>query len=535
MAHRLCRARRARSSTQRRIVASGAAIMLVWMMFLSLVQAKTIFDDDWTPPKPSELRGVPSSRPTTNLRRAIPSSAELTASHKLFKDVYSADLANRSAAGRRALATRLLDQAQTIGNAPSDEFVVLLGAIDAAREGSDLALVSRAANALAEAFEVDRLKIESDAALEMSLRADSAAITSANCLSGLELADQLAAAEDFSTAVRLLRNLQAVAPDAELRSRIRDKTNEVEGLAASARRVAALTRKLKTSPNDPEANGAVGQYLCYEKNDWIHGLPLLAKGSSGAAKNLALRELNTGPDATARGEVADGWWTLADTQAAPARANIRRHAATIYDEVLPSLSELARTVASKRIADIPGGLDRPSVDLLQLIDVKKDTISGDFSLTPSGLAVQYAENPRLEIPYRPPEEYDLNIDFTYTGNDAAIVLILPLANGPVELEFRSNGIDFKNDAGSPIKAMPPYAKRGQSNVVCLRVRRDVVQAYLGPRLALEYKPAGNPIGMKKSWMLRSDDALGVGCYHSDAVIGKLTLVEIAGHGSPVKE
>lgn len=519
----------------RRIVASGAAIMLAWMMFLSLVRAKTIFDDDWTPPKPTELTSAPSTRPTTGQRRSIPTPADLATSHNLFREVYAADLANRSAAGRRALATKLLDQARTIGNAPSDEFVLLLGAIDAAKEASDLALVSRAANALAEAFEVDGLKIESDAALEMSLRADSAAITSANCRSGIELVDQLAAAEDFSTAVRLLRNLQTAAPDAELRSRIRHKTNEVDGLAATANRVAALTRKLKTSPNDPEANAAVGQQLCYEKNDWIHGLPLLAKGSDGAAKNLAMQELNAGPDATARAEVADGWWTLADTQTATARVNIRRHAATIYDEVLPNLSELARTVASKRIAEIGDGLDRPSVDLLQLIDVKKDTVSGNFSLTSAGLAVQNAENPRLQIPYRPPEEYDLNVEFTYTGDDAAIVLILPLADGPVELEFRSNGIDFKNDAGSPIKGRHPYATRGQSNVACVRVRRDVVQAYLGPTLVIEYKPVGNPIGMKKSWRLRSDDALGLGCYHSDAVIGKLTLVEITGRGSRVKE
>lgn len=509
--------------------------MLAWLMFPSFIHAKTIFDDDWTPPKPTDLTGAPASRPTTRQRRSVPTPADLATSYKLFKDVYSADLANRSAAGRRELATRLLDQARTMSNASSDEFLLLLGAIDAAKEGSDLALVARAANALAEAFEVDGLKIESDAALEMSLRADSAAITSANCRSGMELADQLAAAEDFSKAGRLLRNLQAAAPDAELRSTIRDKTNEVDGLAASANRVAALTRKLETSPNDPEANGAVGQHLCYEKNDWIHGLPLLVKGRDGTAKNFALKELNAALDATARAKVADGWWTLADTQTVTARANIRRHAATIYDEILPNLSESARSVASKRIAEIPGGLDRPSVDLLQLIDVAKDTVSGDFSLTPSGLTIQKAENPRLQIPYRPPEEYGLNVEFTYTGNDAAIVLILPLADGPVQLEFRSNGIDFKNDAGSPIKGMRPFATRGQLNVACVRVRRDVVQAYLGPTLVIEYKPTGNPIGMKKAWLLRSDDALGVGCYHSDAVISKLTLVEITGHGSRVKD
>ena len=79
--------------------------------------------------------------------------------------------------------------------------------------------------------------------------------------------------------------------------------------------------------------------------------------------------------------------------------------------------------------------------------------------------------------------------------------------------------------------MRPFPTRGQSNAACIKIRRDVVQAYLGPTLVIEYKPVGNPIGMKKSWLLRSDDALGLGCYHSDAVISKLTLIEISGHGA----
>ena len=79
------------------------------------------------------------------------------------------------------------------------------------------------ADALAQGFDVDGLKIKRDAALAMSLRADSAVITADNCQSGLELGDRLAAAGDFPAAARLLTNLQAAAQGAELHSKIQEE------------------------------------------------------------------------------------------------------------------------------------------------------------------------------------------------------------------------------------------------------------------------------------------------------------------------
>ncbi len=46
---------------------------------------------------------------------------------------------------------------------------------------------------------------------------------------------------------------------------------------------------LKTNPNDAEANAAVGRFLCLGKGDWSAGLPLLAKGSPGPLKELAVQ------------------------------------------------------------------------------------------------------------------------------------------------------------------------------------------------------------------------------------------------------
>ncbi len=55
------------------------------------------------------------------------------------------------------------------------------------------------------------------------------------------------------------------------------------------RKSAQSQEKLKESPDDPAANLAVGSYLCFNKDQWERGLPMLAKGSDPALYWLILR------------------------------------------------------------------------------------------------------------------------------------------------------------------------------------------------------------------------------------------------------
>jgi len=58
------------------------------------------------------------------------------------------------------------------------------------------------------------------------------------------------------------------------------------------------------------------------------------------------------------------------------------------------------------------------VDLLPLVDVKRDVIAGEWSRDGADLMVTAAKSggasgtPRLQLPYQPPEEYDFEIEFT---------------------------------------------------------------------------------------------------------------------------
>jgi hypothetical protein len=328
------------------------------------LQGKTIFDDDWKPPAPTEKPAQPpppppaetprppdaTTAPATPQRRPVPPAAEQAHSRKLFRDLYAADLANRSPVARRALAAKLIEQAGTVGDAPADQFVLLAGAVDAAREGADLRLVSRAADAMADAYDVDGLHVKSEAAAQMPLRADLPATTAENCQAGQALADQLAAADDFATALHLLRSLQPAAPDAPTRAQLQKRAKEIEALKAAADHYALLAEKLRAAPKDPAANLALGQHLCFVRDDWAHGLPLLAKGADPTLKTVAIQELKSPPEADGRIALADAWWTYAQGRNASEKAAIQAHAVAIYRLALPDVKGLVKLKVEGRLA-----------------------------------------------------------------------------------------------------------------------------------------------------------------------------------------
>ena len=417
----------------------------------------------------------------------------------------------------------------------SDQFVLLIGSYQAAGEGSDLSFCMAAIDSLSHAFAVDAATTKIQCALKSGFKADSPALTAANCSRGLDLVAQLVSGDRVTDAVRVLGILKGPASvDPALAALVKKQSRKLDAIQAQRMKIAKDVEKLRTSPRDPAANQAVGEYLCYYLGSWEQGLPLLQNGTDAKIKRIAATELQNSTDASARAELADEWWTAAASQAEMSRAALRQHAVAIYGDVLPDVTGLRRIAISKRIDEASGDSDRRVVDFLRLIDVTKDTLSGNFSLTSSGLAVKKADNARLQIPYQPPEEYDLNMEFSYDSDDSAMVFILPLADGPVQLELKPNSNRFAHEDGDALRGTGPFAEKGRPNRAVVKVRLNVVQVYLNSALVIELMRTRQPIGMKSSWKMRSKDVMGLGSYQSDATFSKLTLTEISGHGKPIK-
>jgi len=364
--------------------------LLILLTPAALQAGKNIFDDDWVAPKSTERPTTPkpipapprtpepattpdptrppdpaptvTPSPTPEIktiivsakRLPVPASAEQTAVRKVMKEVFATQLTDRTPAGRKKLITALIAQADKSADVPTERFVLLAAAHDAAIEAVDLPQALRFADEMGRFFEVDALAVKAAAVPTLIAKPQASRdATLANVRAALELATELTAAEDYNAATKICQSiLPAANADADLRTQVQTQLREITALRDAAGKIAKDMEKLKAAPDDPAANLAVGRYQCFLKNDWPAGLRLLAKGSDVELKTIAAQELaaTTEPGAVVR--LADGWWNIAGKQSDSVfKSATTAHAATLYSSVLSNLSGLQRELANRRIAD----------------------------------------------------------------------------------------------------------------------------------------------------------------------------------------
>jgi hypothetical protein len=364
---------------------------------------RSIFDDDWVPPSKSPAADAPRTTParsgtpavstttsppfvaghdagsgaaagttgttttTTAMprkvavvvaRRPVPAASEQAPVRKVLKEVFAEQLRDASVAGRRKLAASLLAYADKSRQVPTDQFVLLAAAVDAAVEGADLAAASAAARDMAAAFDVDPLDIRTEAAIRLGAggRVVAAKAGADFARLAMGLADELARAEDFAAAARVCSAaLSAIGTsDPLLRGQVLQRQRAVAALRDEADRVARDAAKLEASPDDRAANLSVGRYACFVKGEWEAGLAFLAKGSDAALAEVARRDARNPSAAQARYDLAATWHELSKDKAlSPAyQQGMRARAAYWYEKAAPELTGLAKQVAAKRLAEI---------------------------------------------------------------------------------------------------------------------------------------------------------------------------------------
>jgi hypothetical protein len=407
------------------------------------VHAGSIFDDDWTPPKPAVQQhnthvpsppvgpataptaGHPAAAPAPatphspaavpsspqSSRRQIPPRADQARSRSLFKAAFASQLNDHSMAGRRKLATMLLDEAPKDADNPSDEFVVLGGAIEASKDASALDLCFRAADIMSSQYEVDARSIKADAASKIDLRGDSPDAALENVWAAIDLADELLQDEDFATATRMLTLARPVAArNPLLASAIKRRLKTIEALRVTLDSLGSVAEKLKASPDDPDANLAFGSHLCFDEGEWDQGLAMLAKGSDPDLKGLAGREIAQPRTTDATALLADGWWDAAGKKPGANRGEVLLHAASLYQSALEGATGLRRTLMENRIAEAAAGHKSQqsarlgiSAELLGLVQVDRDLNKGHC--TRDGDVLVISDEAALTIPASPRGDY----------------------------------------------------------------------------------------------------------------------------------
>jgi len=177
-----------------------------------------------------------------------------------------------------------------------------------------------------------------------------------------------------------------------------------------------------------------------------------------------------------------------------------------------------------------------AINLLPAIDLAADTVAGTFVAGADGLFTSGNGLAKLELPYRPPAEYDFRMSFTYRDGVGELSQLLSRGGRAFEWEMGGNGafFGFQTIAGKNA-AQNPTTKRfrlekNRKYTSLVQVRNDGLKAYMDDTLIAEWKTNYSDMGVWAHWKLRDDARLGAGTLSTAATIHALEVLEVTGQG-----
>jgi hypothetical protein len=238
---------------------------------------------------------------------------------------------------------------------PVAQFVLFRESRDVAAAAGQVNLAMKAADALAEVFDVKQMDARLPA-LEVLARVVTTPAAHLDLARALEAAaDEVIAMDELSSAQKLLQLAGVSADkskDSALIAAISSRTKELEAWQKEAEKALPALELLKTRPDDPDANLLAGRYLCFLKGDWDAGLPLLKKGPDGDLQILAEAELMGPTTAEDQVVIADAWFDVATGNDPAGQTAMQRRARHWYAHAAPNLSGETKTRVDTRLAEL---------------------------------------------------------------------------------------------------------------------------------------------------------------------------------------
>ncbi len=204
-------------------------------------------------------------------RLPVPSGASLKNAEETVRASIRDSSASRSAAGKRKLAERLLSSAKREEKDTVMKYALLRGAQDMAVEGGDARLALKAAQTLAQIYQVDGATLKLEAVTEAARKVRGRSEAGSAVHACLTLLREVVAADDFDGSKKLLDTAKKVVrriKDASLSTKIKDIAYLVGKISQQHRKAVAALKKFETNPQDSRVGAEVGRYLCFYKNQW---------------------------------------------------------------------------------------------------------------------------------------------------------------------------------------------------------------------------------------------------------------------------
>ncbi|MEI8376428.1 MAG: SUMF1/EgtB/PvdO family nonheme iron enzyme [Planctomycetota bacterium] len=313
--------------------------------------------------EPPTVVAEPNAEPVKPKEKPpAPAKAEqekaLTTIREIYKDDYRA-------ADQVAFAKKLIQKADESKDDLVARFVLLREAKSAAVRGNNSKLAFEVLDMLAEEYDVKVSQAKADTLEKIAIKARLPEARRVIAEAALEAMDQAIREEDFDAARQLGKQAgqsARLSKDAELIKSILAKNKEVEAVAKAFADIEDAMATLKEKPNDPDANLAVGKYLCH-KGDWEKGLPMLVLSSDAKLKALAEQDIKGATTPEEQVTLGNDWWNIGQGAKGEWRGVLLTHAGTWYQQAQPNLTTvLVKSLVEKRLKEITDlGRDIPTV------------------------------------------------------------------------------------------------------------------------------------------------------------------------------
>jgi serine/threonine protein kinase len=191
-------------------------------------------------------------------------------------------------------------------------------------------------------------------------------------------------------------------------------------------------------------------------------------------------------------------------------------------------------------------------DLLPLVDPRLHALAGEWRRDADGLTVAPGNasqsgqgNPRLQLPYRPPEEYDFEIEFTPLAGGSQLSQLLSIQGRPLSWVMdaalqagRKAGFEMIDGTGVVDRKdgtvlRPTLLTNGRRYRSRIQVRKESLTAFLDDQKLVEWgrsREALDRIGVNSDDALRDPRHLGLAALDRAVTFHRIEVREITGSG-----
>lgn len=195
---------------------------------------------------------------------------------------------------------------------------------------------------------------------------------------------------------------------------------------------------------------------------------------------------------------------------------------------------------SESAPDAPAASAREEIDLLPLIQVDRDAVSGSWQMDAGDLLSPKQYGARIEIPYTPPAEYRLTaiaepldppngLILGQRSGDSRFLALINYDNGDGTASALEN-VDGRNVDTGPTTVRGRLLRQGRPSEVICTVRIGSVTVSVDGRQIIAWKGDASRLSLSDYWTTPRADAFFIGAYDCRYRITRLGITPISGDG-----